>query len=355
MRKNRLGLALVLTLPLTLTACGLLPEEAQLPATPIIYDYKPQEYTQVEVLQGDLLDTTTVRCKYVPAKEETLSFSMGGAYLAQVYVNLGDQVQAGQLLAELEHTDLKTRIEAQEQKIQVLQVEKKHLLQDRELAIARCELIKKEEDRLESLEDTEKNYAGLLEDKEDAIYMQQLQLEELKKDLQQRQIFASMDGTVTFLREMEAGERSVKGRGFLTISDMQTTVFTVEGKNAAYFTAGDTVQLNCKKKAYEAVVVEASDLGLEPGEEEIAYLRLTQPDPALEDGTTGTVEIVLEARQNVCYVEKKAVRTADENTFVYMLDADGFRIMQPVTTGMQSGSYVEIVDGLEAGDWVLVK
>lgn len=355
MRKNKMGLTLILMLPLALTACGLLPEEAQLPATPVIYDYKPQEYNQVEVLRGDLLDTTSVRCKYVPAKEENLSFAMGGAYLGQVYVNLGDQVQAGQLLAELEYTDLKTRIEAQEQKIQMLQVEKNHLLQDRELAIARCELIKKEEDRLESLADTEKNYAGLLEDKNDAIYLQQLQLEELKKDLRQRQIYATMDGTVTFVREMEPRERSIKGRTFLTISDMQTTVFTVEGKNAAYFTAGETVQLTCKKKEYEAIVVEPSDLGLEPDEKEMAYLQLTQPDPALEDGTTATVEIILEERRDVCYVEKKAVRTSDDSMFVYMLDADGFRMMQPVTVGMQSGSYVEIVDGLEEGDWVLVK
>jgi len=354
MRRNRLGFALLLILPMILTACSLLPEEAQLPATPVIYDYKPQTYKQTEVLRGDLLDTTSVRCKYVPAKEETLSFSVGGLFLEQVYVHLGDQVQAGQLLAELDHTDLKTRIQSQEQKLQKLQLEKAHLLQDQELAVARCELIRKEEDRLEALADTEKNYAALLEDKEDAIYMQQLQLEELQKDLKQRQIYAGMDGTVTFLREMEAKDHSVKDRGFLTISDMQTTVFTVEGKQAAYFTPGETVQLACKKKQYEAVVVSASDLGLDPGEEQIAYLQLTQPDPTLEDGTTGTVEVLLAERRDVCYVEKKAIRTADNGTFVYMLDADGFRTIRPVTTGLQTGSYVEIVDGLEAGEWVLV-
>lgn len=351
MRKKGLQMALVLTLPLALTACGLLPAEESVPVTPVIYDYERQEYEQTEVLRGDLIDSMTVRCKYVPAKEETLSFAMGGAFLDQVYVNLGEHVQAGQLLAELEHADLQSRITAQEQRINVLWMEKRHILEDKELALERCDILGDAEQRA----DVEQSYARPLQDKDDALYLQQLLLEELRTDLQQRQIYACMDGTVTYLREVEDGERSVKGKLFMKISDMQTTVFTVEGKGAEYFRVGETMNLVCQKKNYEATVVEAAELGLEETDEQIVYLKLKQPDPTLEEGVSGSVEVILAERRDVCYVEKKAIRTTGDQSFVYMLDEDGLRIMRDVTLGLVSGVYVEVVDGLEEGELVLVE
>ena len=104
--------------------------------------------------------------------------------------------------------------------------------------------------------------------------------------------------------------------------------------------------------------MEATELGLSQSQEDsepVAYLQLLQPDPTLENGASGNVHVILDQREDVTYVDKKAIKTADGRQFVYMLDEDGLRIRQEVTTGLESGDFVEIISGLTEGDSVILE
>lgn len=356
MQKNVLRwFSITAALPFLLTACQFFPAEEELPAAPIIRSYEAEEYAQTVVLRGDLFLNKKIQCEYMPTKEDRLSFSLGGEYIDRIYVVKGQQVQAGELLAELVQDDLPEQIVSQEYEIQVLEARKSHLIENLELELS---LLKYQEASVIRINDTKEQYQKQMQEIEDSLYIQKLRLEELKTELKNRQICAGMDGTVTSVRTVEAGQRSVEGRTMITVADMDTTAFTVKGDDAKYFPVGTEVVITFNGKEYAAVSVEATDLGLpEPveGATAIAYLRLDQPDPTLEAGNRGMIEITLEARYDVLYLNKKAIKTADNKNFVYVLDENGLKVMQDVTVGLISGGFAEIVSGLAEGDSVIIE
>ena len=180
-------------------------------------------------------------------------------------------------------------------------------------------------------------------------------MEETEEELKERQIIAGIDGTVTYVRSVSDGQRSVKGQNLITISDLATTVFKVKGEDAQYFSAGQEVMILCQGKEYAAYVMDSAETDIPEDEDaSIVYLQLKQPNPTLEDGARGKITFVLEQREDTLYVDKDAVRTSNGTSFVYMLDEDGMRVMQEVTTGLLSGYFIEIVDGLQEHERVIL-
>ncbi len=86
----------------------------------------------------------------------------------------------------------------------------------------------------------------------------------------------------------------------------------------------------------------------------MAYLQLLQPDPTLENGESGTVQVTLDQREDVLYVNKEAIKAAEGAQFVYMLDENGLKVLREVVTGLESDDYIEVVSGLAEGDSVIV-
>lgn len=374
MRKKYKISWILLLVPVLFTACQILPEEEVLPDAPVVRSYEVKEYKQTAVLRGDLIVKTKVNCTYVPAKEEDLSFSLGGLLVEKIYVTEGQQVKKGDLLAELEQENLQEQISSQEYQLKVLMLQMEHLQEQHTLELRKHEIqLADLESRLslaheyqkESLEtqitkqeqkkaETINTYNKQVQDIEDTIYIETLRLEELRTDLEARRIYAGIDGTITYVQDTKEGDRSVKDERYITVSDMDTTVFTVKGENAQYFTTGDQVTLTCQKKEYEAEVVDGAQLGLQTEDEAVAYLKLTQPDPTLEDGDRGTIELTLDQRLDTLYVSAKAVKTANGESFVYVLDDNGMRTTQTITTGLVVSGNVEILSGLEEGASVIV-
>jgi HlyD family secretion protein len=63
------------------------------------------DYEVVTVQRGDIASTVSATGKVLPERDAVLSFQLSGT-IAQIPVDLGEQVQAGQLLAQLDTTDL---------------------------------------------------------------------------------------------------------------------------------------------------------------------------------------------------------------------------------------------------------
>jgi RND family efflux transporter MFP subunit len=291
----------------------------------------------------------------MPAKEEKLSFSIGGVLIDTVYANEGQMVKKGDLLVKLEQENLIEQIAEQKYKLKVLELEKEHAAKQMELDLILLQL--EAEKSGEKDAELVSSYADQIQDLEDSIYIENLRLQDLEKALALREIRAGISGTVTKVSKVKEGDRSVKGNVIVTVSDMDTTVFVVQGNDASYFTEGDQVTIQCQRKEYEAYVVNPKEMGIEDkeGDGKVAYLKMKYPDPTLEEKSRGTVYIVLDQRTNALYVSNKAIKTSNGEEFVYMLDEEGMRVMRPVTTGMESDGYIEIVSGLAEGEAVIIE
>ncbi|MBR6627820.1 MAG: hypothetical protein IKL04_07585, partial [Lachnospiraceae bacterium] len=94
-------LVCVAALLLLLPGCQLIPTEEARPVPPMLQDYKPQSYTLLPVYRGDLVLENEIRCNYSQADQEKLYFLEDGNPVSIVYVTVGQEVKAGDLLAEV--------------------------------------------------------------------------------------------------------------------------------------------------------------------------------------------------------------------------------------------------------------
>lgn len=135
LKNNKRILSLVALFSVLLTGCELIPVEESFQAAPIFQEEVVEEYSQTVVLRGDLVNTEKVTCKYSPAISERLSFSISGELISDIFVEAGQMVEAGDLLAELEESNVDVQIEDQEHLIQTLQMQITHLKENRNLTV----------------------------------------------------------------------------------------------------------------------------------------------------------------------------------------------------------------------------
>lgn len=389
----------------SLSGCQLLPEEEAFPTSPVVKDYETQEYKQTLVMRGDMALTENVRCQYMPTKSERYSFLLGGEFIDRVQIVKGQHVKAGDVLMALVQNNLTDQIKTQEYQIQVLNTKLKHIRANRTIELKKIDAqiaeaetklqqvralkeqltawenqnnasaprptqltmqeLQQEERTLSARKETltkskstvTESYKQQEQELSDTLYIENLRLDEKRDELKKRQLVAGIDGTITYLRVVKDGDRSVEGQAMVTVADMSSSAFTVKGDATAYFPVGAQVEVTHKDKLLPAVVVEASELGLsapKEGEEPVAYVRLLQTEPTLEDGDYATIVVTHEFRENVLYVDKDAVKSADGRKFVYILNEEGLKVMHDVETGLEAKGNVEIVSGLKEGDSVIL-
>ena len=346
-----------------LPGCSMLPEEEEFRSAPVIRDYQEQEYETTTVKRGDLALTQSLYCRYEPVKEENLSFGVGGVYYEGVYVQKGDYVTAGTLLAELQMGSLKDEIANCESELARLELVREQTDRMQQLQLNRhsAYLATLDATQLESaqtLDELRRQLDQEMQAQDDAIYIQQLKLAELEQQRDQRQIVAGMDGTVMYVRTYDDGDTSTENATFIKLSDTESSMFSVETEYYDFLHPGDTFDITCSKVVYPAQVVTAAELGIaepEPnGEKRTVFLKLLEPAVDLESGDRGTLTLTLDTREDVLYVDSKAISTADGKSFVYYIDEQGMRRMQEITTGLETGKLTEILSGLDEGDEIIL-
>ena len=376
-----------------LSSCALLPVEETLPEIPVIREYEKENITQAKVQRGDLVLSSDVPCSFEIMKQEVLAFSIGSVAVDQVYVAPGDPVKKGDLLITLEMGAIAEEIAAIEHTLSKLQLQKEQCIQKRDLEYKRMEVVlgdlasqlsalqetvSKPTDAAESeelqaakvkyeellkeqtvqqtkRENIESDYTSQLRELDESIYLQKLRVSEKKAEANNRRLVSGISGTVTYVRDTKEGQRVTKDQHMVVISDWNSACIQVKGDYAAYLPVGTEFTVSIAGKKLQAVVIDPAQSGIATEDGVIAtYLQLLQPDPSLADGNTGSIHIVMDQRNDVLYVDKKAIITANGESYVYMLDESGLRVIQKVTTGFVCNEYIEIVEGLEEGDLVII-
>lgn len=360
--KKRIGIAVwagVITLGLS--GCGLLPKEEELPAAPVLAEAETEEYTVSPVVRGDVRITETIRTNYIPSSSEKLGFQVGDEKIARVYVSVGDTVKAGDVLMELDITDLQDQIRQQENQLEDLNLQLEHLYETESLQLSQAQL--QDQQAAENsiagwtsqADSVLEQYGSQARQLRNSIQVTELRLEELEEKIRERQIIASIDGTVTYLYDFQEGERSVEEKKVITLSDMSQALFEVYSDNGNLLESGQTYTLVCNDTEYDVIAKKAEELDLPDVKEDGMYLVLKEVDPNLEQGVSGTIELVLEESLGTLYVSTSAVKDLRGEKVVYCLDEEGFREMRPVRIGLTTDKVTEIVEGLEEGDMVIVE
>ena len=170
---------------------------------------------------------------------------------------------------------------------------------------------------------------------------------------------AEFDGTVNTI-DVEKGDEVKAGESLITVADFDHMKVSVRigESNISEVTAGQ----NCR------VTVSSAGATFDTVIDKIDYVSYTGNNVAYYTGTvlvdtTGTeniwpvmqatVTVPQEEAQNVTVLKMEALSTARDNTaYVYKENEDGEMEQVAVTVGVSNGNYVEIREGVAAGETV---
>ncbi len=291
------------------------------------------------VMYRDLYTMNTRDAELAPYTEE-LTFDAGGR-IANLYVEIGSVVKAGDLLAEQEEESVRS---AASNALNKYLSEKKTYMDTVKTAKKKLATnLTKEEREWQEL---------LIAQAEELWEMQEPQLwaawEEARSKVGNSQIFAPYDGVVTAC--VNEGANVAAGQPVLALADTNRLYITVGSYlPPSEYGNYETVYGIVNGKETEVTYVQ------ELMEEEGAYTYYTAEDfNGAKMGDFVLICMIGNYHPHVLSVPSSAVYRDSSGSYVYLVEGDT-RVRRDVTTGYSGSVYVEIAEGLQEGDRVYVK
>lgn len=370
-RKKLLGSSfciLLICIPLAFSGC----QKAKNQSENLIIVEKEEEgneYTLTVVTVGDVTLSRKIKCTYTQLNEQDVSFSVSGKRIYQVYVEEGDSVTKGQLLAELSTDNLSSRIASLEYNIKRNTLLLDQLLETEQDDINKIcikypitedmpdhEIKHNEEEREKEVQKIYDKNQYAKEDYQDAIELDNTELSLLQTQQAQSCIYASMDGIVADMEDRIVGSTSVSGKTLFRIIDDSECVFLVTGEASKDIFQKETpVMMNISfgKAAGDYVLMPYQ---YDTWDDTFLFSIIDQPETAvLEVGEIGSIELVSESHTQVLTLPASAIHTADGKDYVYVLNEDNLREVKWIETGLHGFDTVEITANLSEGDKVFLK
>jgi len=323
----------------------LLPVEEEPLAPPVISPYESAAHQFAVVTRDTIYYYVDASAQKIPAREENLSFAVQ-ALIQEVYAETGSFVREGDVIAELDKSDLEKRLDEAFFEMSRFELRRRHNEQ--------TYLLGKKFEGVSGVDDHafERNDADLVT----RMQILSLDIEKIRERIQERYLISTMDGSVTYVKRTRDGERSVERERFVTITDTTVSVFTVTGTNARYFVPGETVQMRMTgSDFFDITVADPIEIGVYDPSETAAYFALSDIPAELMNAKYATVRHYIEIKEDVLCLPSKAISEVQGNKFVYVVNDENVRIQIPVVTGLAAtGGLVEIVSGLNEGDSVIL-
>jgi len=319
-------------------------------------------YQLREVSRKDVTAVTVIRCAYKEISETAVTAPAGGKKVEEVYVEAGDAVEKGQLLAVLEGGSCEDQIRELEYRIARNSLLLEYTDSDEAYDLSYQWWIyiyqssSHDEDRHEAaLERIRQNYRYQREDYQDAIYLDRLALENLEQEMERSRIYADMDGVVSYVKEGLEGSAAVEGETVFRLVDDSRCYFESmagQGQYAGYFSAGEPVEIDVNS-GLEPMVVKVLPYDMEHWGDRLSFV-LMDGEREVKAGLTGNITVVTDVREQVLAVPQGAVKKADDGEYVYVLGEKNIPEVRWVETGLRGGGQVEITSGLEEGEYVIL-
>lgn len=335
-----------------LSGCGLFGGEEESHSISIVKENIEEEYDLIHCEKRNVIKTGTISCTYRQLLEENLSFPVGDRTVGFVYVNEGDEVKAGELLAKLDVVSLENDNITMTEQIErneflIKQADEKIEYYEKQLEKPGLSLSSKENylSKLQSVRESRRNY-------EDENEFNRIKISANEHQIQQGSIYAGIDGNVSYIKNNLEGSNANAGETVITILNSSVTAFQAQDEKALnYVKPGDKVVIDCSMTdvSYDATVT-----SIEEDTYKIVF-ELDEPDFSITVGTRGMITVVLGERDAVLSLPNICIYDADDFHYVYVLNSDGIREMRKITIGLVGDSFTEITGGISAEDSVILR
>jgi HlyD family secretion protein len=355
---------------------------------------KPTEVQLAIAKKAKIVQKVNATGKIQPKTQVKISADVS-AKITRLDVKEGDAVKKGQFLVELDRERSVATVESQEATVRSAQSNAKliheNVLQTERVLKRSRELFAKKLESQSSLDTAEANYQVELaryQSALDQVEQSKGLLKQAKDGLSKTMIYAPMSGTISVLNK-EVGE-IVIGSQFqpdiimvvAELGNMEALV-NVDESDITGIKLGQPAEIEVDALLHEeitGVITEIASSARVPKTGEVptqktefeVKIGVTSAVDKLRPGMTASADIVTDTRESALSVplQSVTVRTLEQlqegekTTEAYTAGKDGFvQIVwvakdgkvtaKQVKTGIQSGEFIEILDGLKEGDEVV--
>jgi HlyD family secretion protein len=361
----------------------------------------PSKLAKVE--KGDLAKSVVATGKVEPITKVEVKSKASGI-VKKLYVEYGDRVKKGQLLAQLDKEEIAAGVEQSRAALQAAQASLKGAEADYERAKVDAEgpdvpLLKKSYDRAlemqkggvvsqSTLDDADKDYK-LAVNKQNVARAQvivlqakiaqaqaqvgqdEANLKQLEEQLSYTDIVSPIDGII-LSRDVEIGDAV---SSILVLGSSATLVMTIGDTSQVYVKGkvdesdigrvylGQPARIKVesfKDKTFNGVVTKISPMGVEKDNVTTFEVRVSINNPGgeLRAEMTANAEIILKEEKNVLQIPEGAIiYDKDRNASVEVPDAKGKdgKKKVAVNIGISNGAKTQVTNGLKEGDQVILQ
>ena len=323
------------------------------------------DYSFVTCVRDDLYSVVAIKCEYSKNAEQEVYFPVSGKKIDKVYVNIGDEVKKGDVLASLNIGSLKTDIEDLEYSIKRNELLLGYVSEQETLDTQSVYLDfaygggfaqgneEYKDNRLKSITEgndrTEQGYNDTLE-------FDKRKLSKLKKDYSDSMVYADFDGTVSFVADGLEGSTTNIEKCIMRIIDNEEGYFETEASDyVSYFSEGEKLDMKVLfgdgKGEYELLPMNMDQWG------DKQYFSIVSGEKTAElgAGSRGEIYIVTDERKDALCIPVSTVRYAGDDSYVYVINDSGLRDVRWITTGIEYDGKVEVTSGLEEGEKVITR
>lgn len=143
-------------------------------------------------------------------------------------------------------------------------------------------------------------------------------------------------------------------------AEEMTVSVDVSQEDVVMMKVGDTVELSMSAyegETYYGVIKSITTTATSRNSATISYpvvISIQGDTSKLYSGMTADVTFVTEEAENISYVLRKAVVKENGKSQLYIKSGETY-VLTPVTTGLNNGKYIEVKDGINAGDRYYVR
>ncbi|MFZ1917301.1 MAG: efflux RND transporter periplasmic adaptor subunit [Terriglobales bacterium] len=361
----------------------------------------PSKLAKVE--KGDLAKSVVATGKIEPITKVEVKCKASGI-VKKLYVEYGDRVKQGQLLAQLDKAEIQAQVAQSQAGLEAAQANLTSSKADFERAKVDAEgpdvpLLKRAYDRANgmakdgvvsasALDDAEKNYEMALNKQNVAkaqvtvlkakvaqaqanVAQDQANLKQLEEQLSYTDIVSPIDGIV-LSRDVEIGDAV---SSILVLGSTATLVMTLGDTSEVYVKGkvdesdigkvylGQPARIKVesfKDKTFTGKVTKISPMGVEKDNVTTFEVRVSinNPEGVLKAMMTANAEIILDEHKGVLQIPEGAIiYDKDKNASVEVPDLkakDGKRKVA-VNIGISNGAKTELLKGLKEGDQVVLQ
>lgn len=343
--KKLIAAAVSAIMCLSAGGCYLLPDEEEVLDAPTV-KASDVTYSTVTAKKKDLEKKIVATGTVTAEKQYTLSYEKQSGTVSKFYVKAGDKVKKGDVICDLDTYDLD------------YQIEEKQLYLDK--AKLNVDIIYE---------------GGGSQAQIDSAYVDvqllEKELEKLQAQKEDSSLKSPIDGVVSSLSDVRAGDSVNPGQTIATVIDTSALYIAIQPDDLTQYDIDTEVRIRIGEDYYDGVVFmtpkkladyqaeqkedhnNVDDTGIDYQADTI-YVRFKDTAPAEAVGQLADTILVLDSVKDAIVISNNLIKKVDGTKVVYVLK-NGEKTAVEVETGLSTGSQTEIRSGLNEGDEIVIR